>query len=142
MKRVLLRAFAVWLALILAESVHGTLRELLLRPHVGDLRARQITVLTGVLLILGVACASARWIRAETTKTLLLVGLMWVALTIIFEFGLGLLVLGYSWERMSSDYDLTRGGFLSLGMVVLLLAPLIAARLRGMTARRERTIRL
>ncbi len=40
MKAVRVRAFAVWCILIVAESMHGTLRELLLRPYVGDLRAR------------------------------------------------------------------------------------------------------
>lgn len=140
MKSIFVRAFAVWLFIIFAESVHGTLRELLLRPYVGDLRARQLAVVTGMLLILAVAYAFIRWIRAGTTTTLLLIGLLWVALTIAFEFGLGLFVLGYSWDRMVEDYDLTRGGFLSLGMIVLLLSPLIAARLRGITTLRERTI--
>jgi uncharacterized membrane protein len=138
MKRVFLRAFAVWLVIIVAESVHGTLRELLLRPHVGDLRARQIAVFIGVFIILGIAYAFIRRLRAETTKVLLLVGLLWVALTITFEFALGRWVLGYSWERMTEDYDLRRGGLLSFGMVVLMLAPLIAARLRGATPLRER----
>jgi hypothetical protein len=140
MNQVLLRAFAVWLVIIAAESVHGTLRELLLRPYVGDLRARQLAMITGMLLILGVACAFIRWLRAETTRALLLVGLLWVALTIAFEFALGRFVLGYSWGRMTEDYDITRGGFLSLGMVFLLLSPLIAARLRGVTVPRGRVV--
>jgi hypothetical protein len=141
MKAIFLRAFAVWLVIIFAESIHGTLREWLLRPYVGDLRARQIAMVTGMLLILAVAYAFIHWLRAETTKTLLLVGLLWVVLTIAFEFGLGLYVLGYSWERMTEDYDFRRGGFLSLGMVFLLLAPLLAVKLRGITMMRERTVR-
>ena len=130
MTSVVFRALAAWLVLIVAESVHGTVRELWLKPYVGDLRARQICVLTGMLIILGVAYACIHWIRAETPRALWLVGLLWVALTLSFEFGLGLLVLGYSWERMLEDYDITRGGLLALGMVVLLLSPLIAAKLR------------
>ena len=31
---------------------------------------------------------------------------------------------------MTEDYDITRGGLLALGMVVLLLSPLIAVKLR------------
>jgi hypothetical protein len=49
----LLRAFAVWLVIMAVESAHGTLRELFVAPLIGDLRARQISVFTGSLLLLG-----------------------------------------------------------------------------------------
>ena len=128
----LLRASAVWLVIMAVESVHGTLRELFLAPAVGDFRARQIAVFTGSLLILGVAYLCVRWIRAGSTGRLLAVGLLWLFLTLLFEFGLGLLVLGYSWERVASDYDLSRGGLMPFGLVLLTLAPLMTARLRGL----------
>lgn len=134
------RALAVWFLIIVAESVHGTLRELLLKPYVGDLRARQIAVFTGMLIILCVAYIVIRWLRAETTRALLLVGLLWVVLTLAFEFSLGWGVLGYSWSRMMEDYDLTRGGFLAFGMIVLWLSPFIAAKLRDATTKRARTL--
>ena len=67
-----------------------------------------------------------------------MVGLLWVLLTLAFEFTLGLFVLGYSWQRMIEDYDITRGGFLLLGMIVLCLAPLMAAKLRGITTLRAK----
>ena len=37
--RVALRAAAVWLLLMAAEVVHGTVRTLWVAPHVGDFRA-------------------------------------------------------------------------------------------------------
>jgi hypothetical protein len=128
----LLRALIVWLVIVAVESAHGTLRELLLAPLVGDFRARQISVFTGSLLILGVAYIFVRWMRAGSAGKLLAVGVLWLFLTLIFEFGLGLFVLGYSWERVASDYDLSRGGLMPFGLVLLTLAPLIAARLRGL----------
>ena len=124
------RAGAAWLLLIGAESLHGTLRELLLKPYVGDLRARQLALLTGSVIVVGVACGVTRWIRADTPGARWLVGLLWLALTLTFEFSLGRLVLGYSWNRLLEDYDVTRGGWLGLGMIVLLLSPHIAAALR------------
>lgn len=131
MNTIFARALAVWFLIIVAESLHGTLRELLLKPYVGDLRARQFAVFTGMLIILGVTYTFIRWIRAETTRALLLVGLLWVALTLAFEVSLGVFVLGYSWARLREDYDLTRGGFLAFGMIVLWLSPLIATKLRA-----------
>lgn len=130
----LLRALVVWLVIVAVESAHGTLRELYLAPVVGDFRARQLSVLTGSLLILGVACLFVRWMHAVTTGRLLATGALWLSLTVLFELGLGLFVLGYSWERVTSDYDLTRGGLMPFGLVLLTFAPLLAARLRGLRA--------
>lgn len=129
----LIRALSVWLIIIFCESVHGTLRQVLLAPRVGDFRARQISFFTGMLLIFGITCLFIRWIRAESTQRLLIVGLLWLTLTVLFEFGLGLLILGYSWNRMFEDYDLSRGGLMGFGLLFMLFAPLMAARLRNRT---------
>lgn len=130
MSRLLLRAWLVWLVIIAAETAHGVLRGLLLVSLVGDRPARQIGVLVGSLLILGVACLFIRWIDARTNRQLLGVGLLWVVLTVLFEIGLGRLALGLSWDRITEDYDPARGGFLGLGLLVMAAAPRLAAWLR------------
>lgn len=128
---VLIRAFLVWLVIIAAETVHGILRGVLLVPIVGDLPARQIGVLIGSLLIFAVAYLVIRWIAAHTKLQFLAVGLLWVVLTILFEIGLGRLVLGLPWERLTEDYDVTRGGFMGVGLLFMAAAPWLAAWLRG-----------
>ena len=133
---VLIRAFAVWLVIIAAETVHGILRGVLLVPTVDDLPARQIGVLVGSLMIFGVAYLFIRWIAARTTLQLLGVGLLWVVLTVLFEIGLGRLVLGLPWERITEDYDVTRGGFMALGLLFMAATPRLAAWLRGSARRR------
>jgi hypothetical protein len=140
MASMVFRVVAAWLVLIIAESAHGTVRELWLRPYVGDLRARQIALLTGSVIVLGIAYAFLPWIRAEVRRDRWLVGVLWVVLTLAFELSLGRLVLGYSWDRVLEDYDPTRGGFLTLGMLVLLLSPHIAAKARGRRPSRTQAI--
>jgi hypothetical protein len=120
----------VWLLLIGAESVHGVLRTALLTPRIGDFAARQAGVLTGSVLILALAYLTVPLIRASRSRELLWVGLLWVALTVLFEAGLGHFVLGISWETFFSDYKIGRGGLMPIGLVILALAPLIAAKLR------------
>jgi hypothetical protein len=94
--RALARAFAVWLVLMLVETVHGVLRMLVLAPLIGDFRARQISVLTGSLLIFGTTWLLIRWIGTTTRRALLGTGSLWLALTVAFEIGFGasLAVLG------------------------------------------------
>lgn len=125
------RALIVWTGLILAETLHGILRGLLLTPRVGDLRARQIGVPIGAALILAIAVATIRWIGARRTGDLLRIGALWLVLTLCFEFTLGR-ALGYSWERLTQDYDPTRGGYLACGMLVLFLSPWLASRSRNL----------
>jgi hypothetical protein len=124
------RAFAAWLAIIAAEMVHGVLRGVLLAPRVGDFRARQLGVATGCLLILGIAYLLVDWIGARTTALLAAVGTGWAVSTLAFEIGLGRLVLGSSWERLWSDYDVARGGLMPFGLLLMALAPILAARWR------------
>ena len=124
------RALVVWLLLITAEVVHGIVRTLVLTPVVGDFRARQIGVFTGSLLILLITALTIRWIRASRPRTLLMIASAWVVLTVTFEIGLGRIV-GYSWERLGSDYNMLEGGLLPIGFVIMATSPLIAARLRA-----------
>lgn len=128
---VLVRAVAAWLLIILAESLQGVLRRLFLVSWIGLQRASQVGVLVAIVLIAIVAVASARWIGLRRAGSLLMVGALWVMLTLAFEIGLGR-ALGYGWDRIFADYDLTRGGLMPLGLLAMLAAPLVAARVRGM----------
>jgi hypothetical protein len=128
---VLPRAIVVWLVILLAEVLHGMARAFLLEPRVGDFMARQIAVLTGSVMILIIAILFIRWMRASSLFELLGVGSIWVILMLGFEIGMGRLVMGYSWERIVSDYNLAEGGLLLIGMLILGLSPLIAAKLRA-----------
>ncbi len=127
----LLRALVVWLVIIAVETIHGILRTLLLVPMMGDFPARQISVFTGSFLIFGVTLFFINWIAAKTTLQLLIVGVLWVALTVIFEITLGRLVLDLSWDRITEDYNIARGGLLGLGLLFMAVSPLLAAKLRG-----------
>jgi hypothetical protein len=130
-----MRALAVWLLLMTVEVGHGIARAVWLVPVVGDVRARQLGVLSGSALVLLVATLTARWMRLRSRPLLLGAGLLWAALTLLFEVGIGRL-LGYSWDRLWSDYDLLHGGLMPLGLAVMALAPLAAARLRGISLER------
>lgn len=123
------RASLTWMLIILAETLHGMAREIFIAPVLGDLRARQLGVAVGCVLIFVIAWLTARWIGARSRRTQFAVGALWVALTLIFEFALGR-ALGASWDRILEDYNPARGGFMILGMAFLFLAPMLAATWR------------
>jgi hypothetical protein len=124
------RALLVWLLMMTLETIHGVLRSRFLVPVIGAVGARQIGVLIGSALILAIAIFTIAWIHPTSERALLTIGVLWLVLTLAFEFGVGH-ALGRPWAALLADYDLTRGGLLSIGMVVLALSPLIAAHFRN-----------
>jgi len=128
---IMLRSLAVWLALICAETAHGILRTLFLAPLVGDFHARQIAVFTGSAIIFTITALLVKWMRATRARELLGIGTLWLVLTVLFEVLVGVYAAGYSWERVSSDYNIARGGLLPVGLLFMALSPLLAGRLRG-----------
>lgn len=132
--RLIGRGFAVWLVIIAAEFLHGAARVLFLESLVGDFRARQIAVFTGILIILAISYVFVRRLCAVNNSQLFFVGLLWVALTVAFEISLGR-ALNQSWERILSDYDIARGGLLGFGLLFMLFAPMIAAGLKNRFSR-------
>jgi hypothetical protein len=124
------KAVSVWFLIAFAESVHGTLRRLFLVPQIGEKLSHQIGVFIGSVIIFIVACLSIRWIGSVSFRQQLQVGALWVVLTLIFEFTLGYF-FGYSPERILSDYNIAEGGLMLFGVLFMLFAPALAAKLRG-----------
>jgi hypothetical protein len=122
-----IRAFSVWLLIAAAEVVHGILRMQFLRPLLGDLRARQLAIISGSLLILAIAFLTRHFLRATTTGQQIAVGVFWAVLMASFDILFGRYYIGYSWSRVLQDFDPSRGGYLVLGLAVMVLAPWITA---------------
>ena len=132
MTSIFFRAIVIWLLIAAAEVLHGILRVRLLNCRVGDHRARQIGVFTGSAIILVIAWFSVPWIGASSSGQLLGVGVLWLALMLGFEIGFGILVFRAPWKRIAADFDFRKGGLLSIGMLVLLIAPVLVGKLRGL----------
>jgi hypothetical protein len=123
---ILRKSILAWLLIASLETINGTIRELFITPLIGQRPAHQIGFFLAVALILFVAWLTASWIKAETFKIQLMVGLLWLILMLIFEFGLGY-ILGFSWKYLLADYNLARGELMSFGLVIMLLAPAFGA---------------
>ena len=133
------RVVGIWLTLIVLESIHGIIRRLFLEPHIGDVRARQLSVFTGAVLIALVFRLTITWLGPQPASRWWQFGVLWLALTLAFEIGLGR-AAGLSWDRIASDFDLRRGGLLGIGMLVILVAPRVLAERLGLIERGNRNV--
>jgi hypothetical protein len=127
----IIKALLVWALIALAETLHGIARIRFLNRRLGDRRARQVSVFTGTLIILIIAWFTVPWIGPESTMDSLVVGGVWLVTMLLFDIGLGRLYFHFSWKRILGDFDITKGGFLGLGMIVMFLAPLLVTLLGG-----------
>ena len=127
-----LKAFAVWLLILVCAVINGALREGWLVPRWGHHMA---FVVSGLLLcgcIVAVSVALLPWFGRLNTSRCLWLGAFWLGLTLVFEFGFGRWVQHQTWRQLFEAYTFEGGNLWPLVLVVTALAPLLAAHLRGM----------
>lgn len=126
------RAIGVWFAVLALANLNGAMREVWLIPRLGPGpgRALSTVILSGLVFL--VTWLTIGWIRPATTGDALRVGVLWLGLTLAFEFLVGHYVFHQPWPALLEDYDLSRGRIWVAVLVVVLLAPLWTARLRGL----------
>jgi len=120
--RFLRQSLAMWLVLAVAMFANGTVRVLVLQPRLGEGLARQVATLSGIAIVLALTLPFVRRLARPGAGDLLKVGVLWLVLTLLFEFGMGW-ISGASWETMLADYDVSRGRLWPLALLVILLAP-------------------
>ncbi|HEX7919010.1 MAG TPA: hypothetical protein VF454_06360 [Gemmatimonadales bacterium] len=123
-----LRPLAVWGLLLVLAVLNGGLRESWLVPTFGTLRAHQLSTLLLSALILGATWVTFGWLGVRSTREALVVGALWLALTLAFEFLAGHFLFHRAWPVLLADYDLSQGRIWILVLVVTFLAPALCRR--------------
>ena len=115
--RILRRWLLAWLGAPVLAIVNGAVREFAYKEHVGESAANRISV-TPLLALLAVYFwfLQRRW-PLGSTRDALSIGAIWVALSMLFEFGFGRYVEGDSWEDLFESYDVRVG---NLWILILL----------------------
>lgn len=120
------RAALTWVSMIPVAITNGIIREIALKPLLGDRTARQVSVVTGSAAFLVLVYLMMRHqVGRETDRRLLEIGAVWVAATVVFEFGFGHYVDGKTWDELLHDYNIFAGRFWPVVLAVEFLAPLV-----------------
>lgn len=122
--------FLLWFPMLGIAIANGALREGRIREHVDELRAHQIsTVLLLLLFAVYIWIVVRIWPPASPGQAFA-VGLMWLGLTLAFEFLFGHYVSGFPWSRLLQDYNLFAGRLWPLVPLWVLIAPWVFYQLR------------
>jgi hypothetical protein len=122
---------AVWLAILVLAIANGALREAVLLPAWGRPAGLVTSGVLLALLILAMALACVRWIGACSPARAWRLGVAWLLMTLAFESGFGALVQGKPLHELLAAYTFRDGNLWPLVLLVTLLAPVLARRLRS-----------
>jgi hypothetical protein len=119
----------MWFAFIPVPVINGALREGWYKARVGEFGSNIIgfVVLSSVFLLYTYLFFKNQ-IGELSTGRLFLMGGIWLGLTLVFEFGIGL-AGGRSWSYMLADYNILKGKLWPFILTVIFFAPQIIKRM-------------
>lgn len=127
---VFVKYLLLWFPMLMIAVLNGTLREFVFKKFTGELAAHQLSTVTLLLFFAAYIWFVSTRIPLDSSVNALLIGLMWVTLTLIFEFGFGR-YRGNSWETLLHDYNLVKGRLWVFIPIWVAIAPYLFYKLRN-----------
>jgi hypothetical protein len=121
-----------WFGLMVLAIINGTVRVNWIIPSTGLTSGLAISTIMLCTLITAATWMSIAWLGPRTTGDAWSIGLLWLCMTLVFEFGVGHFVFKKPWPELLADYDITRGRIWVLVLITTVMAPWITAKLRGL----------
>lgn len=119
-----------WFPMILIAIANGLFREKFLTNHFKELQAHQISTASMIVLFgFYVWILFKIWFPISTNQTFY-IGLIWLLLTVCFEFLFGHYVAGQSWNKLLLDYNFLQGRLWVLVLIWVTFAPYIIYRIQ------------
>ena len=124
----LAKYFLLWFPMVIIAIINGIIRQLFFTNYADELGSHQLSVISGITFFAKWAnldledsplwiAGEIRIVGIESAHMAIKIGLMWLVMTVIFEFIFGHYVMGNSWEKLLHDYNLLEG---RLWVVVLI----------------------
>jgi hypothetical protein len=134
----LLRAGLIWFGIVIVAILNGAFRDLALAPRLGDTPARALSCLTLAGAIMLATWISLPWIHPISTTDAWRIGVIWLAMTLAFEFLAGHYLFHAPWASLLADYNLFRGRLWIIVLIATVAAPALVFRAEHNPARGEK----
>ncbi len=120
-----------WLPLVAVGILNGIIREIGYKKYVGDLTAHQISTLTGIILVsFYIWWLTGKW-EIGTSSQALIIGVIWLGMTVAFEFLFGHYVVRQPWSKLFHDYNFLKGRIWVVVLIWITIAPLVFYKIRS-----------
>lgn len=125
----ILKYSIAWIVLPIIGIANGIIRQIGYGKLMRELLAHQISTVTGIILFGLYAWAlSLRW-KIQSSWEAISIGLIWLILTIVFEFLFGHYVVKHPWSRLLHDYNILEGRLWVLVLIWITIAPYVFFKL-------------
>lgn len=114
--------------MIAIAIINGSLRDLWYVKYFGDTIARQISTITLILFFGIYIGVMLNKFPLQSASQAWMVGIIWLLLTLAFEFGFGRLA-GHTWSQMFQEYNLFKGRIWLFIPVWITIAPYLFYKL-------------
>jgi hypothetical protein len=111
--------------MVIIAIINGSIRQSIYETFLDELSAHQLSVITGIIFFaIYIWFISGKW-KIKSGKEAFLIGLMWLVMTVLFEFVFGYFVIGNSFEELLLDYNVLKGR-LWIGILIwITISPII-----------------
>lgn len=120
----MLKYLIIWLGMPFIAILNATIREILFVKSLNEKAAHRLSVLTIIILLSVYLCFILNKYRFENLSQAMWTGIMWVVLTVGFEFSLGALRKRPLSELLSA-YNIFSGDLWLLVPSFILIAPIL-----------------
>jgi hypothetical protein len=114
--------------MLLIAVLNGAARDLWYKKHVGELLGHQISTVLLIICFGFYISFVVNKLSPDSGRHAIYIGLLWLLLTLIFEFGFGL-IRGYSWTKLLGEYNILKGRIWILVPIWTTIAPYVFLRI-------------
>ena len=125
---------AAWVLMLLVAVANGALRDFTYGKYMDELAAHQFSTLIGAVVLGAVIWGFLKVFPLASEQRAIGVGLLWVSLTVAFEFLFFHYVGGHSWAELLGNYNVMKGRVWVFLLLWLAVAPYIFFRLSHQNA--------
>ena len=116
-----------WFPMLLIAIFNGAARDLVYGKKLPELRAHQISTVTGAIFFGIYIWGLVQYLEPESARQAINTGLLWLVMTVAFEFIFGR-ISGNSWSRLLGDYNVFAGRLWAPLLIWIALAPYLFYR--------------
>lgn len=126
----ILKAVLFWIPMVFIAILNGIIRGAVYERPLGELPAHQISTFALIILFGVYIWFVIPFLSIQSAMGAIAVGLIWLGLTIVFEFIFGHYVAGHSWAKLFADYKIWEGRLWMLVLVWIAVAPYLMFKIR------------
>jgi hypothetical protein len=123
------KSISIWLLIIPLAMLNGLLRDKVITPIIGEKYAMPLSGIILCVLILFIALFFIPRLGKASKQTYLKIGLLWILLTVSFEFVFGFL-RKVPFTEMINAYNITTGNLWLVIVLFVGIVPLFVAKMK------------